>query len=162
MQPLRYLSRTFAPLLAISVGLVVALLAGPLATETLPGPLPARVLEVIDGDSLDVRARIWLGQEVRIRVRLAGIDTPERRGRCPEERAAAAAAKQRLAVLAGTGEVWLLDIRYGKFAGRVLARVLDARNRDFAREMLRSGHARAYDGGRRPDWCALLAAESGG
>ena len=162
MQLMRYISRMFAPLLAFSVGLAVALLAGPLATETLPGPLPARVLEVIDGDSLDVRARIWLGQEVRIRVRLAGIDTPERRGRCPEERAAAVAAKQRLAVLAGTGEVWLLDIRYGKFAGRVLARVLDARNRDLAREMLRSGHARAYDGGRHPDWCALLAAETGG
>ena len=153
-------SRPFFALTLWGGAIAAALLAmGATAGEVLPGPLPARVVEVIDGDTLDVRARIWLGQEVRVRVRLVGIDTPERRGRCPRETRAAEAARRYLQSLAADGEIQLLEVRYGKFAGRVLARVMDDRNRDLAAEMLASGHARAYDGRRRADWCRLLAAE---
>ncbi len=127
------------------------------AGEILPGPLAAEVLRVVDGDTLEVRARIWLGQDIRIRVRLTGIDTPERRGRCEGERQAAEAARHHLKDLIARRDIRLFDIRRGKFAGRVLARVRDARDRDLANEMLESGHARTYDGGRRADWCRLLA-----
>ena len=35
----------------------------PRAGDVVPGPVPARVVAVIDGDTITVRARIWLGQD---------------------------------------------------------------------------------------------------
>ena len=63
------------------------------AAEVLSGPVPARLVRVVDGDTVVVRARIWLGQEVEIHVRLAGIDAPELRGKCARERALAVRAR---------------------------------------------------------------------
>ena len=138
---------------------VVALAAfGPAAAgEVLPGPLPARVIAVVDGDTLEVSARIWLGQAVRVRVRLAGIDAPELSGNCAAERRAAGRAKAFLAAAVADGEVRLRQIRYGKYAGRVLARISVAGGRDLGQALLARGLARAYDGGKRPAWCRLLA-----
>jgi micrococcal nuclease len=138
---------------------IVLLLAGaaPLVLigsgETLPGPIPAEVLRVVDGDTLEVEARIWLGQGVQVAVRLRGIDTPELRGRCEAERDAAAKAKTRLAQLVGDGEVKLADVGYDKFGGRVLARVSDAKGRDLAQALIAEGLARVYDGKARRAWC---------
>ena len=41
----------------------------------LPGPFPAEVLGVIDGDTFEARVTIWLGHEVTTRVRLLGRAT---------------------------------------------------------------------------------------
>ena len=47
------------------------------------------------------------------------------------------------------------DIRYGKYAGRVIARVRSAAGLDLGAALLAKGLARAYDGrGPRPRWCA--------
>ncbi len=66
---------------ALLVVPLLAALSAPMvkAAELLPGPVTATVQEVIDGDTVAVRARIWLGQAIENRVRLAGIDTPELR-----------------------------------------------------------------------------------
>lgn len=59
------------------------------AAEPIPGPVPAEIVDIIDGDTVAVRARIWPGQFVETRVRLRGVDTPEiRRPDCEAERAA--------------------------------------------------------------------------
>ncbi len=63
------------------------------AQNRLAGPVPAQVLSVIDGDTIEVRAVIWLGQVLSTRVRLAGIDAPELRGKCARERALAVRAR---------------------------------------------------------------------
>ena len=133
----------------------VVLVALPLsARESLPGPVPATVLRVIDGDSLVVRATIWLGQEVETVVRLLGVDTPELRGACGEERDLAALSRDLTAELAGAGaEISLSDIQLGKFAGRVLARVVTAAGVDIGQALIDAGLARAYGGGRRASWC---------
>ncbi len=136
-------------------------LAGPFArsdgrrggTEAIPGPIPARVLEVIDGDTILVRARIWLGQEVEIRVRLQGVDTPELGGACERERALARRARDFVRHQIGGGEVVLRDIQYGKYAGRVVARMSTAEGRDITTALLEAGLGRPYDGGRRSSWC---------
>ena len=47
-----------------------------LAEEALAGPVRAVVERVVDGDTVDVRARIWLGQSLTVRVRIDGVDTP--------------------------------------------------------------------------------------
>ncbi len=141
-----------AALGAVVGALVLATPAGP-ASETLPGPIPAQVVRVIDGDTLDVRARIWLGHEVSIRVRLAGIDAPELRGRCDGEKRLAERAKAHLRALVGAGSVTLSEVHYGKFAGRVMARVSNAAGEDLSQALVAAGLARDYAGGRRQSWC---------
>ncbi len=113
-----------------AIALAAGVLAWPLseagAQDRLAGPVPAEVLSVIDGDTIEVRAVVWLGQVVSTRVRLAGIDAPELRAKCARERALAERARAYLLARLEGGDrsrVRLRDIRYGKYAGRVLARV---------------------------------------
>jgi endonuclease YncB( thermonuclease family) len=121
--------------------------------ETLPGPVPATVERVVDGDTIAVTVRVWLGHDVRVLVRVRGIDAPELRGRCPEERRRAAAASDRLVSSVADGKVVLSRIEGDKYHGRVLADVTLADGRDLAAVMIASGTARAYDGSRRAAWC---------
>ena len=135
---------------------ILVLLTGPVAAdEVIPGPIPATVLRVIDGDTVSVRARVWLGQDIETSVRIAGIDTPELyRPGCEDEARLAAAARDRLVELLGDGPVWLHDIAYGTYAGRVVARVESASGTDVAEPLLSAGLARAYDGRQaRAPWC---------
>ncbi len=136
----------------IAIGFLL-LSTHPLAMESLPGPVPARVVAVIDGDTLVVQARIWIGQAVETKVRLGDIDTPELTARCEEARRLAEAARSLVQELAATGEVTLHDVHLGKYAGRVLARVVAADGRDFAATLLAAGLARRYHGGARAPWC---------
>ncbi len=133
--------------------LAAALTADSPARELLPGPVPARVIQVIDGDTIAVKARIWLGQEVETRVRIAGIDAPELAGRCERERALAARARVFVEDMVDSGEVVLSQIQYGKFAGRVVARVETSSGEDLSAALLAAGLARPYAGGARTPWC---------
>jgi endonuclease YncB( thermonuclease family) len=121
--------------------------------QAIPGPVPARVIEVIDGDTLVVSARIWIGQEVETLVRLAGVDAPEIRGGCRRERELARQARALIAARLSSGGVVLRDIHYGKYAGRVVARVETEDGEDCAGLLLAAGLGRPYAGGRRADWC---------
>ncbi len=127
------------------------------AGEVLPGPVPARVVRIIDGDTVIVRARIWLGQEVEIRVRLKGIDAPEANGKCADERELAQRAANFVRARLDGGAVHLTNIEYGKYAGRVVARLLTQDGEDIAAALLKAGLARAYDGRRRASWCEQAA-----
>lgn len=142
--------------LRLALPLIVALPAPAAdAAETLSGPVAATVLEVIDGDTIAVSARIWLGQAIETRVRLAGIDTPELRGRCARERALAEQARDALTAQIAGRPVVLRDIRYGTYAGRVVALVSAEGTADMGQALRAAGLARAYSGrGPRPDWCA--------
>jgi micrococcal nuclease len=84
------------------------------AGETLPGPVPARLVEVIDGDTLRVRARIWLGQEIETAVRLAGVNAPELAGKCDAERRLARAARASLAQALVDDDLLLTEIAWDK------------------------------------------------
>lgn len=123
------------------------------ARETLPGPVRAEVVRVHDGDTLIVRARIWLGQVVSTKVRLAGVDAPELRGRCAREKKMARAARRFVEGKLAGGSITLRDIRFGKYAGRVLARVITAEGEDLGQALIAAGLARPYRGGRRGRWC---------
>ena len=128
--------------------------------ESLAGPVPAQVTRVIDGDTLQVRARIWLGHEVATRVRLADIDAPESSAACPRARRLADEATAFVTAKLGLGDgetrqVWLKDIRYGKYAGRIVARVELVGGEDLGQALLAAGLAQPYDGRRRRPWCEL-------
>lgn len=133
--------------------LAAAITADSPARELLPGPVPARVIQVIDGDTIVVKARIWLGQDVETRVRLAGVDAPELAGRCERERALARDARAFVEDMVDSGEVVLSQIQYGKFAGRVVARVETLSGEDLSAALLAAGLARPYEGGARTPWC---------
>ena len=114
------------------------------------------VVRVVDGDTVAVDASADLPPELAdLRVRLRGVDTPEKGGRakCDHERDAgqAATAFTERAV-AKAAVVVVRDPEWGKWGGRMVADlVLD--NRSLSTSLIASGHGRAYDGGRRGSWC---------
>jgi hypothetical protein len=83
--------------------LVTALLCNPVGStgaadsqwRSVAGPVSARIVRIIDGDTLEVEAHPWPGHSVRVSVRLRGIDTPERRSQCADQRAAACSGGSR-------------------------------------------------------------------
>ena len=121
--------------------------------DPIPGPVPALVVDVIDGDTVLVRARIWLGQEVETRVRLDGVDTPELRGKCEAARRLAREARAFVQARVGGRQVILRDIQYGKYAGRVVARIQTPDGVDLTEALIAAGLGHAYDGGARAPWC---------
>jgi len=121
--------------------------------SALPGPVPAIVERVVDGDTLDVRAQVWLGQEIFVRVRIRGLDTPELRGACAAESAAARAVQAWLVRRVEGRAVALTNITHDKWGGRVVADVADGAGAVIAAELIASGQARAYEGGQRTGWC---------
>lgn len=135
----------FASLLAVS---------GALAAEEVAGPVQADVVRVIDGDTIEISAQVWLGLRLTSHVRIRGIDTPELRGECASEKAMAAQARDRLTRLAGAS-ISIAHIADDKYAGRVIADAAAADGTDLRDAMLASGLARPYDGGTRGDWCAV-------
>ena len=144
---------SITPKFAATATLVLALFTLPAtAKEVMQGPILARVVDVYDGDTFTVEANVWLGTKKTVKVRIVGIDTPEiRKPGCELERQKALTAKKVLTTLLGT-EIRLYGIKYGKYAGRVLARVVSAAG-DVGERMIGLGHARAYFGGKRKGWC---------
>ncbi len=124
------------------------------AGDSLDGPLTAEVVRVLDGDTLDVRIKVWLGQTIETRVRINGIDTPKMRSKCSREKEMAVAAKSRLADLIGD-TVTLRHIKNGKYAGRVVAD-LDLNGESISSILIKEGHARAYGGKARKSWCEAI------
>lgn len=136
--------------------LIAAILCGvplPSAAEPLPGPVPAVVDRVVDGDTIAVRARIWLGQEVSVLVRVRGIDAPELRGRCPGEKALAEEASAAMAKAVAGGQLHLRQVERDKYGGRVVADVVLIDGRYLAERLLEARAVRPYRGGGRASWC---------
>ncbi len=123
-----------------------------MAAEVLPGPFHAELLRVVDGDTFQARVRLWLGLDLVRFIRIAGIDAPEIKGKCPGETEAARAARDHLALLLGGGAVTLTDVHHGKFAGRVVATVRLPTGQDVAARLIAAGHALPA-GHRRVDRC---------
>lgn len=140
--------KTLLPLLAL---LLLPLPA--FSAEKMTGPVRAEVIGAIDGDTLRVEVQVWLNQRVQTLVRIDGIDTPERHGKCDAEKEKAEEARAKLAEIAAE-EIVLYDVRHDKYAGRVLAKAFTPAGADIARQLQGAGVARAYAGGKRGGWCS--------
>lgn len=107
---------------------------------------PARVLHVVDGDTIDVELN---GEEER--VRYYGIDTQERGDRCFDE------ATDRNTELIGANVLLLDDARNRDRSGRLLRYVFDASGRSVDARLVAEGLAYAWrdDGAYRNDLIAL-------
>lgn len=123
------------------------------AKDRLAGPVLAEVVRVIDGDTILVRAKIWLGQEVETKVRLNAIDTPELKGKCPQERLLAIKARDFVYATIQGGPIVLRDIQYGKYAGRVVSTIETQDGQNLAALLIARGLGYDYHGGKRRKWC---------
>jgi endonuclease YncB( thermonuclease family) len=113
----------------------------------------AEVLRVVDGDTFDARVHLWPGLEITTRVRLRGIDAPEMKARCGDERAQAEAARNALAAILDQGEVGIARVTFDKYGGRVLADAFTQATPDVSAALLGTGAVRRYSGGKRDGWC---------
>ncbi len=134
--------------------LLAAILLGQaaLAADHIPGPVAATVERVVDGDTVRVRAQIWLGQEVSVSVRVGGIDAPELfRPKCTAEKARAYAAKDFVIDFLGEEAVQLFNIEPDKYGGRVVADLVNADGENLATALVGADHAFS---GKRGRWCS--------
>ncbi len=87
-----------------------------------------------------------------ITVRLAGVDSPEIKGMCEQEKAMAAKAQALTQSLMGQATtIELTEPRRDKYF-RILARVMND-GHEVAQELVKAGLARRYDGGKKVPWC---------
>jgi endonuclease YncB( thermonuclease family) len=149
-------STEVGPAIASNVGAPAAS-APTIKIEHIPfalrGQHPAEVTRVVDGDTFEARVHVWPGIDITTRVRLRGIDAPEFKARCMEERVKAEVARDRLAALLDEGDVFVSRVGLDKYGGRVLAAAATRKTPDVSAALLQAGVARAYDGGRRDGWC---------
>jgi len=123
--------------------------------DGLPGPIPAEVIKIVDGDTIKVRATIWVDQTVEVSVRLRGMDAPELfRPKCPAEKALARIAKASVAASSPVSSlVTLTNITRDKYGGRVVASVVISDGETLAARLLAQGQAIVM-GAQKP-WCSL-------
>jgi micrococcal nuclease len=108
----------------------------------------ATVIRVVDGDTVDLDIDLGMRVHVKERVRIAGIDTPEKNSKVAEERTAALAASAFLQELLKNPAVM---VRTQKDAqekyGRYLATIINFDGVDCGAELIKLGHAVVYFGG---------------
>ena len=113
------------------------------------------VHECYDGDTCTVTlSDPWIPAVLgtRLPVRLAGIDTPERHGRCPHETHLAEQAREFLrARIQQATRIDLSEIERNKYFR--LRAIFRADGADLSQALLQAGLARPYAGGARSSWC---------
>ncbi|MDD9842176.1 MAG: thermonuclease family protein [Alphaproteobacteria bacterium] len=142
------------------------------AAQILRGPFPAEIITVIDGDTIQARIFIWLDLFVNVKVRLQGVDTPEINGKCGRERELAqqaktfaetwltesrthpnrASDKQNRSKKIIDKAVVLINVQYGKYAGRVVADIQNRQGETLSAALIEAGLAQPY--GVPAKWCA--------
>jgi len=117
-----------------------------------------QVLKNYDGDTLTVTipgVHPLLGKSVSVRV--AGIDTPELRGKARCEKEAARAARNLVhSLIRGAKNVELRNVARDKYF-RILAEVY-VDGKSVGQTLLKNRLAYSYDGGTKlhPNWCEVL------
>ena len=115
---------------------------------------PAKpVTRVYDGDTITVDVAGWLaivGRAIGIRVR--GVDTPELRAKCSQEKLGAIEARDYVRQLMADADVIELErINRGKYFRVVADVIVDGEN--LADLLIQAELGRPYDGGSRQGWC---------
>ena len=113
-----------------------------------------KVVKVYDGDTIYVdipNTHQLFGKSIPIRV--AHIDTPELKGKCPAEIIAANTAKNLVKKMLPVGSiVTLKHVRRDNYF-RVLAEV-DINGGDIGTVLINAGLARPYEGSAKKSWCS--------
>lgn len=114
---------------------------------------PLRTSPANDGDTIRITMPGLPPELSEMLVRVAGVDTPEIKGKCEAEKTRAIQARDFVArSLKEARSVSFCNPKWGKYGKRVIAEVvLDGKN--LAATLIEGGLGRAYDGGRRKGWC---------
>ena len=89
---------------------------------------------------------------LKIRVRVAGIDTPEIRGKCASEKSRAIKARDAArTMMANAEQIDLRNVERGQYF-RIVADVM-VDGVSLGERLIEAGLARRYDGGKRKGWC---------
>jgi len=125
------------------------------AEPPLSGPYPATVITVVDGDTVHVKVRIWLGLYQEVAVRVRGIDAPEiSQPKCPKEKELGLKAKGFLeSVLTKQPTINLTKISEDKYGGRVDASLETTDGKDIGELLLKEGLAHPYNVRKKKSWC---------
>ena len=89
----------------------------------------------------------------KMSVRILGIDTPEMRAECAEEKKLALKGREFANKMFRAAEkIEFANLKWDKYGGRVLVDVyLDGKL--YKDEIINAGLARPYDGGTKESWC---------
>ena len=114
---------------------------------------PLRTPPAYDGDTLYITMPGLPPELSEMLVRVAGVDTPEIRGKCISERVSAIRARDFvIRSLTEARSVSFCNPKWGKYGKRVIAEVvLDSKS--LAATLIERGLGRPYHGGRREGWC---------
>ena len=118
----------------------------------------AKLVKIVDGDTIDADIELGFSVSITKRIRLAGIDAPESRTRNLAEKKAGLASKERLTTLldgaANVFELESMDIgKYGRVLGKIHISKLEGK--DVITQvcvndvLVKEGYAVEYDGGKR-------------
>ncbi|PSJ16078.1 thermonuclease family protein [Nitrosomonas supralitoralis] len=121
------------------------------ADETIK---PGSIVRVYDGDTFTINIDGDCPSILcsKIPVRINGIDAPELRGKCEQEKIGAMDSRAYLAhLLLNAKDVELRNIHRDKYF-RINAAVF-ADGVDVGADMISKGLARPYSGGKRNGWC---------
>lgn len=122
-------------------------------TNSYGNAIVSEVTSIYDGDTF--RANIEgfptiIGEHMSIRIN--GIDTPELRGKCPQEKAQAKLAKQfTVQHLRSAKQITLKNIKRGKYFRLIADVYVDGIN--LGSQLIEHNHATAYQGKTKKDWC---------
>lgn len=114
----------------------------------------ALVTDVIDGDTVDCDVDLGFDVHMKMRFRLAGIDTPEIRSSNADEKAAGLKAKEYLTKLIGAKQVVVESVKdksdkYGRYLARILFTAAQGSVLNVNEHMIQAGYAKLYNGGKR-------------
>lgn len=137
------------------------------ATPALANPYNWPVVRVLDGDTVEFVPdnNVWrVPTEISTnpRIRVFGVDTPEKNGRCEKEKLAGQAATKfttdkirnaksvqvYLLPKSNRGAVKAFDKYSNRFLGDI---IIDGQS--LSKMLIDNGHARAYQGGAKQSWC---------
>tara|TARA_R100001443_G_scaffold109737_1_gene121239 strand:+ start:2914 stop:3264 length:351 start_codon:yes stop_codon:yes gene_type:complete len=111
----------------------------------------AKVIRVVDGDTVDAMVDLGFTTFKKVRIRMHGINAPESRTRDLEEKKKGLAAKARLIEMLeeSDNEFILISHGVGKF-GRCLGEIfLNGHANSINKQLIWEGHGTEYFGGKR-------------
>ena len=117
----------------------------------------AKLVRVVDGDTIDAEIDLGFDISVKKRIRLVGINTPECRTRDLEEKAKGLAAKDRVKAILAENPKFNLEStelgKYGRVLGKIHINILDGTESltqiCLNDQLVKEKHAVEYFGGKR-------------
>ena len=140
-------------LVAAAIFLTIVLIAFNVLADSFLNMREFRGNVCYDGDTCYVLAPTLPEPLQKMSVRILGIDTPEMRAVCAEEKKLALKGRELANKMFRSAEKIQFDnLKWDKYGGRVLADVyLDGKS--YKDEIINAGLARPYDGGTKESWC---------